>query len=128
VNPSASLTSDLPEVNIVLQNASAIEPWNVAGASNCSGNTTLHLVTEELVGSNASKGYDDECFTGKTIRTYSTSHFLDHIVRDTGAHIEPPQHYKLICLNHLIDVVAYAPPQVRLLSNSETPDQTRRLV
>lgn len=72
-----------------------------------------YLVTEELVGSGGS--YDDEIFTGRVLRTYTKSHFLDHLARDTGGHIEPILHYKLVCLNHLIDVASYAAPEVRLL-------------
>jgi hypothetical protein len=37
--------------------------------------------------------------------------------RDQGGHIEPLQHHKLVDLNHLIDVAAYAPPEVRLLAS-----------
>src|SRR6185312_11807515 len=66
-----------------------------------------YLVTEEVVGSNAATGYDDELYTGRLLRVYNKSHFLEHLARDTGGHIEPFQHYKLICLNHLIDVAAY---------------------
>lgn len=73
-----------------------------------------YLVTEELVGSNAEKGYSDERYTGKILRVYTQSHFLDHVARDTGGHFEPLRHYKLICLNHLIDVVAYAPPEIQV--------------
>ena len=71
-----------------------------------------YLVTEELVGSNARNGYDDECYTGRLLRIYRKSHFLEHIARDTGGHIEPLQHYKLVCLNHLVDVAAYAAPEL----------------
>jgi hypothetical protein len=78
-----------------------------------------YLVTEELVGSNAKAGYGDECYTGRLLRLYSKSHFLDHVARDTGGHIEPLQHYKLVCLNHLIDIAAYAAPEVRLLDRSQ---------
>lgn len=75
-----------------------------------------YCVTEELVGSNARTGYDDESYDGKILRVYTKSHFLDHIQRDTGCHGDGiVQHYKLICLNHLIDIAAYEPPQVRLL-------------
>jgi hypothetical protein len=74
-----------------------------------------YVVTEELVGSNAAGGYEDEVFSGKLLRVYSKSHFLDHLARDTGGHLEPIQHYKLICLNHLIDVAAYAPPEIRVI-------------
>jgi hypothetical protein len=75
-----------------------------------------YLVTEELVGSNSVNGYEDESYTGRTLRVYTRSHFLDHLARDTGGHIDPLQHYKLVCLNHLIDVAAYAPPDVRRLT------------
>jgi hypothetical protein len=75
-----------------------------------------YLVTEELVGSNSADGYGDEVYTGKILRVYSRSHFLDHLERDTGAHPDRVQHYKLVCLNHLIDVAAYTPPDVRRLA------------
>jgi hypothetical protein len=42
-----------------------------------------YLVTEELVGSNAAKGYADEVYTGNILRVYTKSHFLDHVMRDT---------------------------------------------
>ena len=117
VNHSAPVTSELPELETILKHSSPIESvegckifelhWNRYAA---------YLVTEELVGSNAANGYDDERYTGRIIRIYSNSHFLDHIARDTGGHLDPLQHYKLVCLNHLIDVAAYAPPDIRLLS------------
>ena len=75
-----------------------------------------YLVTEELVGSNARGGYEDEVFGGKLLRLYSKSHFLDHLTKDTGGHIEPIFHYKLICLNHLIDIAAYSAPEIQIVS------------
>jgi hypothetical protein len=75
-----------------------------------------YLVTEEMVGSIGR--HDDEVFRGKLLRVYSKSHFLDHLARDTGGHPEPIQHYKLICLNHLIDVAAYAPPEIRVITGA----------
>jgi hypothetical protein len=79
-----------------------------------------YLVTEECVGSCGQ--YDDEAFTGKLFRVYTKSHFLEHLARDTGGHAEEVLHYKLTCLNHLIDVAAYAPPEIRQLeSDSSTP-------
>lgn len=78
-----------------------------------------YLVTEECAGSCGS--YEDETFSGKLFRVYTKSHFLEHLARDTGAHTEPVLHYKLTCLNHLIDVAAYAPPEVtQLRSTSST--------
>jgi hypothetical protein len=79
-----------------------------------------YLVTEELVGSNSVTGYDDESFTGSVLRVYTRSHFLDHLARDTGVHTDPLQHYKLVCLDHLIDVASYGPPEVR-----EVTEQSR---
>jgi hypothetical protein len=75
-----------------------------------------YLVTEECVGSCGN--YDDEIFTGKLFRVYTKSHFLEHLARDTGGHTEKIQHYKLTCLNHLIDVAAYAPPEVSQVGSS----------
>ena len=77
-----------------------------------------YLVTEESVGSGGN--YEDEVYTGKLFREYTKSHFLDLLARDTGGHFEPILHYKLICQNHLIDVAAYGPLEVRLLENSGT--------
>jgi hypothetical protein len=83
-----------------------------------------YLVTEELVGSNSITGYQDERYTGTILRLYTRSHFLDHLARDTGGHVDPLQHYKLVCLNHLIDVAAYAPPEVRVVAE-EAKDTIR---
>ena len=78
-----------------------------------------YLVTEELVGSCGKN--DDEAFTGNVFRIYTKSHFLDHLSRDTGGHPEDLQHYKLICLNHKIDVASYAPPEIRLMEPTAAP-------
>jgi len=81
-----------------------------------------YLVTEECVGSCGQ--YDDESFSGRLFRVYTKSHFLEHLARDTGGHTEEVLHYKLTCLNHLIDVAAYSPPQVRQIGPaSVTPAQ-----
>ena len=117
VNRSGVVHAGFPEINHLLKNASPIEP--VQGCATFEvywKHYAAYLVTEELVGSNAKDGYDDECYTGKLLRVYSKSHFLDHMARDTGGHVEALQHYKLVCLNHLIDVAAYAPPEVRNLT------------
>lgn len=117
VNRSGIVTADVPELVDILKNASPIE--SIAGCRTFElywKHCVAYLVTEELVGSNARGGYDDEAFTGKILRVYSQSHFLEHIARDSGGHTESVQHYKLICLNHLIDVAAYTPPEIRKLS------------
>jgi hypothetical protein len=80
-----------------------------------------YLVTEECVGSVGN--YSDEVYTGKLLRHYLKSHFLDHLARDTGGHMGPLQHYKLICLNHLVDVASEEPPEIQLNSDeSQTRD------
>lgn len=75
-----------------------------------------YLVTEECVGSCGQ--YDDEVFTGRLFRVYTKSHFLEHLARDIGGHTEEILHYKLTCLNHLIDVAAYGPPEVKQIDRS----------
>ncbi len=75
-----------------------------------------YLVTEEGVGSCGK--YDDETYTGKLLRKYKNSHFLDHLARDTGGHFKPIQHFKLICLNHLIDVASEDPPDIRVIDHN----------
>jgi hypothetical protein len=125
VNKSAVVVNDRPELAI-LAGAHRIE--SVEGCSKFQlswPHYLAYLVTEELVGSNALNGYSDEVYTGKILRVYSKSHFLDHIKRDTGGHIEDILHFKLICLNHLIDVVSYHPPDVKVLVPHEPMQKTR---
>src|SRR6202035_5421592 len=78
-----------------------------------------YLVTEECVGSCGESA--GETYSGKLFRLYTKSHFLDHLARDTGAHTEPVQHYKLTCLNHLIDVASYGPPEIRQIGPVSLP-------
>jgi hypothetical protein len=116
VSRSGSVPLDLSALANVLKKASSIESIGRCRTFELHWkHYAAYLVTEELVGSNAGRGYEDECYTGKILRVYSKSHFLDHIDRDTGGHVEPLQHHKIVCLNHLIDVAAYAPPEVQLL-------------
>jgi hypothetical protein len=78
-----------------------------------------YLVTEECVGSCGESA--GETYSGKLFRLYTKSHFLDHLARDTGAHPQPIQHYKLTCLNHLIDVASYGPPEIRQIGSVSLP-------
>jgi hypothetical protein len=93
------------------------ETWPIESVEGCKrfelswAQYAAYLVTEELVGSAGS--HDDEVYTGRLLRVYTKSHFLDYVSRNTGGHTEPILHYKLICLNHLIDVGSYAPPDIR---------------
>jgi hypothetical protein len=121
VNPSGQVRlPGLPELSEIVKNASAIE--TTAGCKSFELSWKLYvayLVTEEMVGSCGKS--EDEDFTGHVLRVYSKSHFLDHLARDTGCHSEPILHYKLICLNHLIDVASYVPPEVRQIDPPSEP-------
>ena len=75
-----------------------------------------YLVTEEAVGSCGKR--EDEVFKGRFFRVYEKSHLLDHIARDTGGHFKLFQHYKIICLNHLIDVVSTFSPEIEVIEGS----------
>jgi hypothetical protein len=117
VNEAVGVTSDRPELAHLFAGAHPIESVEGCRTFQLSWKHYLaYLVTEELVGSNAAIGYNDEVYTGKILRVYTRSHFLDHVMRDTGGHIQEIMHYKLICLNHLIDVVSYYQPDVQVLA------------
>lgn len=125
-NPSApnSARRNISEFAGLLSNVLPIESSDGCKSFELHWNHYIaYLVTEEMVGSCGR--FTDEVFTGKLFRVYNKSHFLDHLVRDTGAHNEPIQHYKLICLNHLIDVAAYAPPKIRLVNSPSTTSEIR---
>jgi hypothetical protein len=116
INPSGSVGShpELPELTEILKDASPIEFTEDCRSFELTWkHYVAYLVTEECVGSCGS--YDDEMFSGKLFRVYTKSHFLEHLAQDTGGHAEEILHYKLTCLNHLIDVAAYTPPEVRQL-------------
>lgn len=103
--------------------------WPIKSTDKCAafelqwGRYVAYLVTEEVVGEQGSD--EDEVYTGNLFRLYTKSHFLDHLSRDTGGHIEPILHYKLICQNHLIDVASYSPPEARLLSGVSESSGTK---
>jgi hypothetical protein len=127
INETAAAVSDRPELAGLLEGAHPIESVEGCKLFQLSWKHYLaYLVTEELVGSNAQAGYDDEIYTGKILRLYTKSHFLDHVMRDTGGHIQEVVHYKLICLNHLIDVVSYDPPKVAVLAHGEGASKRER--
>jgi hypothetical protein len=112
--------SDNPELDEILTRT-----WPIESVEGCKtfeltwSRYAAYLVTEELIGSGGRD--NDETYTGKLLRVYTKSHFLDHLSRDTGGHVEPVQHYKLICLNHLIDIGSYAPPDIRVIGSSSAP-------
>jgi hypothetical protein len=111
--PAALKPKEMPGLDALRQGARAIETtpeclkfqlfWK---------RYVAYLITQESKGSCGK--YDDEEYTGRFFRRYSKSHFLAHLSKDTGAHFEPFHHYKLICLNHLIDVAAAEPPKIEV--------------
>jgi hypothetical protein len=106
----------LSELAELLTDASPIESTDICRTFELTWKRYVaYLVTEECVGSCGQ--YDDEVFTGKLFRVYTKSHFLEHLARDTGGHIEEVLHYKLTCLNHLIDVAAYVLPEVKQVAS-----------
>jgi hypothetical protein len=114
VNPDGLVRPhpELPELAELLRAASPIEFTDACRTFELTWKRYVaYLVTEECVGSCGE--YDDEVFTGSLFRVYTKSHFLEHLARDTGGHTEEIFHYKLTCLNHLIDVAAYSPPEVK---------------
>jgi hypothetical protein len=125
VNPGGSVHPhpELPELEQLSRSASPIESADTCRTFELTWKWYIaYLVTEECVGSCGK--YDDEVFTGTLFRAYTKSHFLEHLGRDTGGHTEQALHFKLTCLNHLIDVAAYAPPGVKQTS-PVSPTATR---
>lgn len=119
VNGSRAVQPDLaapPELAHILTSSSPIE--SIEGCRTFElywKRYVAYLVTEEGVGSCGSDA--DEIYSGTLLRHYSKSHFLNHLAHDTGGHMRPLQHYKLICLNHLIDVASEDEPEIRVVSS-----------
>jgi hypothetical protein len=114
-NPAGAgqpFSGELPELVELTRSASPIESTDACRTFQLTWKRYVaYLVTEECVGSCGK--YGDEIFTGELFRVYTKSHFLEHLAKDTGGHTEEVFHYKLTCLNHLIDVAAYGPPEVK---------------
>jgi hypothetical protein len=107
-----SVQTQLPELAEMVKDSFPIESIEDCKRFELSWSSYVaYLVTEECVGSCGES--TDEIYTGKLFRVYTKSHFLDHLARDTGAHSRPIQHYKLTCLNHLVDIGSYDPPEIR---------------
>jgi hypothetical protein len=122
--------SERPELAALRTDIFPIEPVEGCKIFELSWNRYVaYLVTEEMVGSCGN--YEDEDYSGNLFRVFTKSHFLEHLTRDTGAHTEPIQHFKLACLNHLIDIASYEVPSIRLLARTdEVPpriENTRKL-
>jgi hypothetical protein len=116
VNPAGlpAFHPELPELAEILKDTPPIESTDACRTFELTWKRYVaYLVTDESVGSCGN--YADEIFTGKLFRVYTKSHFLNHLARDTGGHTDALLHYKLICLNRLIDVAAYVPPEVQVI-------------
>jgi hypothetical protein len=119
-NRSGLVQAGPPELREILKDASPIESSESCRSFELSWkHYVAYLITEECVGSCGDS--NDEIYTGNLFRLYTKSHFLAHLARDAGGHTNSVQHYKVICLNHLIDVACYAPPEIRLLSELSSP-------
>jgi hypothetical protein len=123
IRPQPELAT-VPELAHILRDA-----WPIESIEGCRKfelywkSYVAYLVTEEIV---ASCGKDqDEVYSGTLFRIYEKSHFLEYLARDTGGHSEPVRHYKIVCLNHVIDVAAYALPEVRLLTEPPLSSRTQ---
>ena len=60
-----------------------------------------------------------EEFVGKLFRIYSRSHFLDFTKRTSCASDQHPgqlRNYQVVCQNHIVDVIATAPPAISVSS------------
>jgi hypothetical protein len=113
VNPAGAIRSHpgLPELEESAKGAAPIESTHGCRTFELTWKRYIaYLVTEECVGSCGQ--YVDEVFAGTLFRVYTKSHFLEHLARDTGGYTEEIFHYKLTCLNHLIDIAAYGPPEI----------------
>jgi hypothetical protein len=119
---TAPVWSELPDLEKILKGSSPIESTEGCKCFELLWKRYVaYLVTEECVGS---CGHDDEVYTGALLRVYTKSHFLEHLARNTGGHFEPIKHFKLICLNHLIDIASYSRPEIRLLNQQKSTTPT----
>jgi len=113
-----------PELAVLLKDS-----WPIESVDGCKTfelywkRYVAYLVTEEMIGSCGDN--KDEIYSGNRFSIYTKSHFLDHLARNTGAHTEPIQHFKLSCENHLIDIASYEVPAIRLREG--TPEKLPRI-
>ncbi len=114
-----------PEIAKIARGARAIKSTNECRRFELLWDRYIaYLVTEEAAGSMGH--YEDEISEGGLFSVFRKSHFLDHLSRDTGGHTKPILHFKITCLNHLIDVASYEPPEIRLLGNV-SKDQRKQI-
>lgn len=80
-------------------------------------NYVSYCVTEEMHGSTGK--YDNEKYTGRLIRIYEKSNFLDYVAKSTGAHFDDYKHYQIACQNHVIDIASTSVPALTAFSRKE---------
>ena len=76
------------------------------------------MVTNEIV----AREDDAEQFTGKLLRTYSKSTFLDYMASTTNGAIDVLglyTHYEVVTLNQIIDVAATREPEIEIVSSTD---------
>ena len=65
---------------------------------------------------------ENEVFEGRLFRLYTKSHFRNYVAHGTFASDEYPgplQHWCVVCLNHIVDVVGCAEPNIRRIRPAE---------
>lgn len=65
---------------------------------------------------------DYQKFEGKSFRIYTKSRYLDFINAGTIASIDYPgpfKHYKIVCLNHIIDIVSTNEPIIKEIQRQD---------
>lgn len=115
-----------PELGAVLRGAHPIE--SIEGCRTFRlywKNYIAYMVTEEMAASTSPNGESDECYTGKLFRSYSKSYFLEFMNRNTGGRDCKARHYRLVCLDHIIDVASCFPPQIEVIGANTVPLRTQ---
>jgi hypothetical protein len=106
---------------IVIEDAAPIKPSASCRVFTLNWKSYVsYCVTEEMHGSCGK--YEGEKYTGRLLRLYSKSHFLDFVAADTGAHFESYSHYKICCENHNIDIVSVTAPELSYVSREEASE------
>ncbi|UCE46951.1 MAG: hypothetical protein JSW47_15230 [Phycisphaerales bacterium] len=74
---------------------------------------------------NESYDYADQSaqYSGKWLRTYTKSWYLDYTDKHTLAcdeHPGPYKHYGIICLDHIIDVTSCSEPSIEMIEDNQS--------
>jgi hypothetical protein len=105
------------ELEILKANAKPIEPDPTCRVFEVLFDRS-HMVSYTVL--NESYGVyprEPEKFVGKFFRKFSWSHLLEFTKQTTIAsefYPGPLEHYQIACLNHVVDVIATAPPRIAM--------------